>query len=255
MKHRIIWLSATILLVGFSAPAPGQDLPPYIRTVIFDVKPDRINDFVAAQKELNAALKQAGMPGRTTWQVVYGPSTQFRMTSPVQNLVELDDESWLARAMPDAGERAAWLDRIRACQASREVVVSRVFPDLSVVGGDDESEGDPPYLLLYLGVNLNGKMGSYRDFLRDQIAPAYEEAGVRMMVLRRALGGNQREWIVARPFQTFEEIDGMIAVWHPLSEVMTEDELREKAVGSGSLLASQHRIVMQRRDDLSFTNE
>jgi len=47
--------------------------PPYIQISVEDIKPDKVSEYVALIKELNAAAKEAGAPARTVWQVRMGP--------------------------------------------------------------------------------------------------------------------------------------------------------------------------------------
>jgi hypothetical protein len=238
-----------LVALGLGTMASAQKLPKYLHTVIIDVHANQVDQFVSLQKELNARLEKAGMPQRTTWQVVYGPTYQFRITRPVESFAELDEDGWVQKAYPDRVELANWLGRIREVQKHRELVLSRVMANLSVPA---EGKEQPPYLLLNIGTNLNGKMGAYAEFLRDHIVPAYKKAGANAVTLRRHLGGNQRLWIVARGFEKYADIEDQVAIWGPVRKVLPDGKWQEVASQSGTLLASQEQIIMRRRNDLSF---
>ena len=241
------------LLIAVSAAA--QDPPPFLRTVIVDVKSDKVADFVAVQKQFNAAAQKAGLKQRTTWQVAMGPTSQFRITTPLSSLAELDEGTWLQRAIPDAGQRANWVARVTACTDRRQVVVSRTRPEASIPPKDGKQ---PAHLLIYVTENLNGQMQVYRSALEDELIPAYKKAGVDgILTMQRVFGASQREFIIARGFEKWEELDGGLAIniVGPAAEALGNEKTAALANKMGSLLSRQERIVLTRRDDLSFSSD
>ena len=250
MLRTLAGLGAGFLFLGSLV---AQEPPPFLETIIVDVKQDKINEFVALQKELNVLAQKAGMPQRTIWQVTHGPSAQFRITRPVSSLAEYDQEGWFAKAFPDAGQQANWVGRVTRCVAHRQVLVSRISPETAIPREDGTT---PKNMLIHIAENRSDKMGEYRRLLQEEVFPAYKKAGIEgVIAMQRVLGGNQRTFLVSRGFDKWEELDDGLHLLSPVWQTLGQEKAVELARLAGSLLARQERIVITRREDLSFSND
>ena len=152
MLRKLAGLAAGLL---FLCSLGAQEPPAFLETIIVDVKQDKIDQFVALQKEFNALAQKAGMKQRTIWQVAMGPTSQFRLTRPVESLDEYDQEGWFAKAFEDAGQAANWVGRVTECVAHRQVWVSRLSPEMAI---PTEDGAPPKNLLIHVAVSPNAMM-------------------------------------------------------------------------------------------------
>ena len=249
MLRKLAGLAAGLL---FLCSLGAQEPPPFLETIIVDVKQDKIDQYVALQREFNALAQKAGMKQRTIWQVAMGPTSQFRLTRPVESLEEYDQEGWFAKAFEDAGQAANWVGRVTECVAHRQVWVSRLSPEMAI---PTEDGAPPKNLLIHVAVNLSTKMGEYRSFLAEEVFPAYKKAGAKgILAMQRVLGGNQRMFLISRGFDKWADLEGLNII-SPAWESLGEEKGLELARRSGSLLARQERIVLTLREDLSFSTD
>jgi len=170
-----------------------------------------------------------------------GLTSRFYTVYPVADIGEFDAPGWLGKAMPDAVERTNWVKRITSVTQQREIRLNRFHPELSIPW-----DSPPPFVLLHVPINLTGKMPDWRAHLEENVIPAYKEAGINVMVSRTALGGNGRQWSIARGFEKWAEIGDEIVGAGPVGEKLGQ--------AAGGYLASQERFVLALRPDLSFDN-
>ena len=158
-----------VLLIGIvPVPALAQDLTPWIEMTIVGVDPGRVDEFVAAQRELSALDGEAGVPWRSVSRTaVFGDTYRFMVTSPLANFARYD-------RVPDAEVgRAAIVSRIRGVITSRTTYALRTTPGLD----NPLPDGVDPSLTIVQLVSV--AVGREQDYLRvmaEDVLPHFEEA-------------------------------------------------------------------------------
>ena len=157
-----------LMLVGVVPSAWAQEASPWIEMTIVGVDPGRVDEFVAAQRELSALDGEAGVPWRSVSRTaVFGDTYRFMVTSPLANFARYD------RA-PDAEVgRAAIISRIRRVVTSRRTYALRTTPGLDNPLPDDV---DPSLTIVQLVSVAVGREQDYLRVMAEDVLPHFEEA-------------------------------------------------------------------------------
>ena len=112
-KTLVITLLA-VLAIAASAMAQEDAPPPWVQLNVIQVDPERVDEFMAVQRELSARAKKAKIPWRSVSRThVFGDTYRFLVATPVQNLASYDREG-------DADpETESLINRLRRCVTSR----------------------------------------------------------------------------------------------------------------------------------------
>ena len=158
---------------GFAASASAQQ--GNIQSVTFyTVKPDRVGDFLAEIKELNALLAKGGSTRyASSWVSLTGPNEYVRATY-YNKWADLD-------AGPDpklkdeAADIARATERILDCTESRRRIIAEVQPDLSVL-----ALTDIPKMIRVLTTDVRpDKYNDYLALVKSDILPAAQKGGLK----------------------------------------------------------------------------
>ncbi len=158
-----------ILAGGMPGDVAAQDAPPWIEMTVVQVAPDRIDEFVAAQRELAAIDREAGA---VAWRsvartAVFGDTYRFVITAPLDNFARYD------RAADEPAGRAAVVARIRDTLAGRVTYALRTTPALD----NPLPDAVEPSLTIVQVVSVAA--GREQDYLRvmaGDVLPHFEEA-------------------------------------------------------------------------------
>ncbi len=108
--------------------------PQMLRSVGAIVRPDKVNEYIdLIRTELAPALKKCGartyLVGRTRFG---GPGNLIRSSTAVERWAEMDDASYLARALGDEGARKV-LEKLSTLTLRTEINMYRFRPDMSYI--------------------------------------------------------------------------------------------------------------------------
>ena len=135
---------------------------------IVGVDPGRVDEFLAAQRELSALDREAGVPWRSVSRTaVFGDTYRFIVMSPLDNFARFDRP---ADAEP---ARAGIISRIRRAITSRATYALRTTP-----GIDNPLPADAAPSLTIVQV-VSVAAGREQDYLRvmaEDVLPHFEEA-------------------------------------------------------------------------------
>ncbi len=164
-----------------AAPAWGQDPAPWLEMTIVHVDPARVDEFLAAQREISALDEEAGVPWRSVGRTaVFGDTYRFVITSPLANFARLD------RPGDDDGARAAAVSRIRNVITSRATYAVRTAPTLDNPLPDDET----PTLMLVQVVSIApGREQAYLQVMAEDVLPHFDEAEMHHTTGALTFGG------------------------------------------------------------------
>ena len=135
---RTVAVAALVCLAAGLALAQ-DDPPPWLEMTVVQVDPARVDEFLAAQRELSALEQEGGTAWRSVSRTaIFGDTYRFIITTPLQSFARLD------RAGNDDAARAAIISRIRNVITSRQSYAVRTTPSLDNPLPDlDRPEGVP----------------------------------------------------------------------------------------------------------------
>ena len=166
------WMLAVSILAGAGpAAAAAQDAAPWIEMTIVGVDPGRVDEFLAAQRELSALDREAGVPWRSVSRTaVFGDTYRFLVRTPLAAFARFD------RAAEADPARAAVIGRIRHVVTSRTTYALRALPGLD----NPLPDGAEPALTLVQIVSVApGREQDYLRVLAEDVLPHFDEAEMR----------------------------------------------------------------------------
>ena len=173
-----------LLLLGLATLAPtiwAQDAAPWLEMTIVHVDPARVDEFLAAQREVSALDEEAGVPWRSVGRTaVFGDTYRFVITSPLANFAQLD------RADDDDGARAAAVNRIRNVITSRATYAVRTAPTLDNPLPEDET---PALMLVQMVSIAPGREQEYLQVMAEDVLPHFDEAEMHHTTGALTFGG------------------------------------------------------------------
>lgn len=135
---------------------------------VVGVDPGRVDEFLAAQRELSALDGEAGVPWRSVSRTaVFGDTYRFLILSPLANFARYDRDTDADPA------RAAAIARIRRVVTSRTTYALRTTPGID----NPLPEGAEPSLTLVQVVSVvPGREQEYLRVMAEDVLPHFEEA-------------------------------------------------------------------------------
>ena len=181
MLLRVLLFLVPLVPPLLAAQAWAQDPPPWLEMTIVHVDPARVDEFLAAQREISALDEEAGVPWRSVGRTaVFGNTYQFVITSPLANFAQLD------RAGDDDPARAAAVGRIRNVITSRATYAIRTDPTLD----NPPPEGETPTLMLVQMVSIApGREQEYLRVMAEDVLPHFDEAEMHHTTGALTFGG------------------------------------------------------------------
>jgi hypothetical protein len=238
-------LGVSLLVAAVPVTTFAQAEPQIVTVVTVEVNQDMTQEFEELQKELNVALKKAGVTERRMSETVRGPSAEYTIVTPVSKWADYDMTDMITNALGEAGA-ARWIARVTKCVKNRRVDTMESRPDLSI----PLKEGRMPKLAVVTSRrNRPARYGDYNDWLTNKWVPAVKAAGMNgVLVYRNAFGGHSREWVTVSFVDNWATFDGE----HPVREHLGDDGWRKLRAGMGEMTSSSVRRIIRLRPDLSI---
>jgi hypothetical protein len=195
--------TATLLVASGSAQRGN------IQSVTFySVKPDRVGDFEAEIKEVNALYLKGGSTNYTSmWVSLTGPREFVRATY-YNKWSDLDAGSD-PKLKDQAADIARVTTRILACTDSWRRIIAEVQPDLSVNTGTDM-----PKLIRVLTTDVRPER--YKDYLalvKSDILPAAHKGGLKMYEFSETrYGGPNTQVTSIVAMDKWADLDGDVGI-------------------------------------------
>ena len=141
----------------------------------------RGDEFLAAQGELSALDRKAGVPWRSVSRTaVFGDSYRFLVMTPLADFARFDRDR-----DPDPG-RASIVSRIRRVTTSRATLALRTTPDLD----NPLPDGEEPALTIVQVVSVTpGREQEYLRVMAEEVLPHFEAAEMHHTSGALTLGG------------------------------------------------------------------
>ena len=163
------WVLAALVLASVIPPsASAQDTPPWIEMTVVEVDPDRVDEFLTAQRELSALEKEARTPWRSVSRTaIFGDTYQFLITTPLTNFARFDRD---AAAQPG---RDAIVTRIRRVITSRTTYALRTTPALD---NPLPADAAPALMIVQIVSVAPGREQDYLRVMTADVLPHFDEA-------------------------------------------------------------------------------
>ncbi len=174
-------LLLSLVLAAAATTARGQDPAPWLEMTLVHVAPDRVDEFLAAQREVSALEKEAGTPWRSVARTaVFGDTYRFVITTPLANFARLD------RANDADPARDAAVSRIRNVITSRTTYALRTAPTLD----NPLPDGEAPTLMIVQVVSVApGREQEYLRVMAEDVLPHFDEAEMHHTTGALTFGG------------------------------------------------------------------
>ena len=240
-KTLVITLLA-VLAIAASAMAQEDAPPPWVQLNVIQVDPERVDEFMAVQRELSARAKKAKIPWRSVSRThVFGDTYRFLVATPVQNLASYDREG-------DADpETESLINRLRRCVTSRTSYAVRILHDV----GNPLPEGEEPDLMV---VNISkvapGHEQDYMNVMMEDFLPHFNAAEVHHATGAMAFGG-ESGFVHVFYFKNFAELDK----GSPVMRELGAEGAQKVSAKFGGIVSSSETWIARRIPELSFGPE
>jgi quinol monooxygenase YgiN len=237
-------LAAVLVLGAIAAPAWAQ-APPTIRAIThLRVKPDKMGDWVAAEKDYAALVKKAGSDRSfTLWQAMTGPR-EFIMVRYYSKWAELDrfNDPKMAE---HAGALAGIMARIDASVESSWREIHSMQPDLTL-----PRPAEMPKMIRTARINVaNGKWDEVLGTLKTVTLPAMKAAGVTAYGVGRVrYGGGANQIMTHTGFDSWADLDGPTAI----EKSAGRDAYLKYVAKMGTLTTRTEWTIYRYRPELSY---
>jgi hypothetical protein len=192
---------ASFALAAASASQPEaeakKEAAPWVQLTIVDVVPERVEEFVAVQRELSARAKEAKTPWRTVSRTeVFGDAYRFFIATPIASLASFDKSR-------DDEATTALMRRVERCISSRTSYAVRNLPEVS----SPLPEGQTPDLMVVnLARVVPGREQDYVSVMKSDFLPHFDEAKVHHTTGLLVFGG-EGGFLHVFHFPGFAELD------------------------------------------------
>ena len=233
MSRVTLSLAALTLLICFHPSHAQGQAPGLLDLRIVTVKPNRIDEWVELQHEMNAAREEAGMSVREFWQVEIGDLDTFHIFTPIMRVGE-EELPWVS------DEAAQWIARINDTLVSRRNMVLRIHPaSIPRVEGKQYE-----FAVVRTRVAHRDHFTDLSNWYGEKWYPFQREAGSEAMLLTQiAYAGNSRTMYSVDLSENLDELNA------PPS--LPPAEARELLAEGSPYVELASQILLRRHHDLS----
>ena len=205
-------LSAAGLLLCLTGIAAAQNTPQstpqntWIRVTTVKVKPEMVQEWREIEKnEIMPAYKKANVPAYDVWQTsLFGDAYEYNIVVTVPKFEQFDGDSPFVKTMKPE-------DRVRLGYRLAKCIVSSHSSALLMQAGTSViKEGAAmPDLIMVSQIQLQPKnVNAYLSYLKEEIKPVMQKAGVDWWLVYRDIFGAERTQITTvRSMKNWAEID------------------------------------------------
>lgn len=242
-------MTALIARLAISAAAsvlllPAQQQPELQHLIFTKLHPGMAAEYREMQATVNAAYKKEGTPWRHVWSTSVFGEPGYVVAFPVGKMERYDTPNPMRKMMNDM-EYANYLQKMSRIVASSHNVLIRTRPDLGLSSGRTK----PVRALVTTIVVEPGKNMEFEAFIRNDIKPAWQKAGMKdVWVDQLVMGGASTEYTFLYLFDKWSEMEGGSPMERALGREAW-DKIRSKIAG---LATSVKTEVAQFHPDLSY---
>jgi hypothetical protein len=206
------------------------------------IKPEFRAEYEAAQKEISAAYKKAGV-SRLVVQTMLGDLEEYVSIVPLGKFAEMDGPPVMEKAMGAAPSQQL-LRKISGYLLGAHRITMMALSDISI-----RTPGDPGEYALVMSWRLApGKAADFTAFMKNDYLPAMHKADVaNLWVNQTIFGGDPNERVLVRPMHKLAEIDA----GPPARKALGAEGARLLAVKQAGIVEATHYTISRLRIDLS----
>ncbi len=240
---RTVAVAALVCLVAGLALA--QDTPPpWLEMTVVQVDPARVDEFLAAQRELSALDKDKA--GAAPWRsvsrtAVFGDTYRFIITTPLESFARLD------RAGDGNPARGAIINRIRNVITSRQSYAVRATPSLDNPLPDDE---EPALMIVQIVSVVPGREQDYLRVMATDVLPHFDEAEMHHTSGALTFGG-EGGYVHVFHVENFAELDQ----GSPLARALGAEGAQAVTAKLSGVVTRSEQWLVRYLPDLSFRPE
>jgi hypothetical protein len=235
-------------VLALSIPTAGlaqANGPTWLRFQNTRVRPEMRQEYEGYMKQMAAAYKKTSVPFYITTQNVAGDMTEYTSVLPLMKFGDMDGPNPLLKVMGEEG--LANLGRAAArCEISATRYYSLPMNDLMI------NKGTAPTGMLWMITRtfLNqGKFPEYEAWMKNDLKPALEKAGVtQLRVSRPIFGVPGGEVQTVRMLKDFAEIDGGPI----LNQKLGAEAARALNAKTNGMVRATTTTLVRVRPDLSY---
>lgn len=235
-KFRISLILA-VFLAG-SANLYSQQTDRLISVRKLAVKPDKLEEFTALQKEMSEAFENAGRGRRWVWKRMDGDTHTFHIITESGSFAERGGSE-----LPmDQAHWNLWIDAVNETIRSRELTTFR--RELAIPADDR-----PNFVVVTQRTIRPGRISEYLDWVENKFIPAVQKSGSNGRVWDRLLyGGNHLTIASGRFIDSWAELD------EPILD-LPEDERSQLLEGYHEFFEGDvDRYVLRFEEEMSTGN-
>lgn len=231
------------LTLGLSSVASGQTQPAQQWSLVstIHIKPEFRLEYEAAQKDVSAAYKKAGLP-RLVVQTILGDVNEYISIAPLAKFAEMDSPSLLSTpsTLPEP-----LLKKVTGYMTSFHRETSLDLPDISIRTDMDNPGSYAHVTVFHLAP---GKAGAFTQFMKDDYLPAMRKADIANLWLSRPIfGGDLSDRVMVRPLHKLAELDGGPV----LIKALGAEAAAKINAKQSEIVESSHYTVVRVRPELS----
>lgn len=209
---------------------------------VVEVDPGHVDEFLAAQRELSALDKEAGVPWRSfSRTAVFGDADRFVVMSPLTNFAGFD------RASPADATRTGLTSRIRRAITGRTTYALRTTPGLDNPLPDDEQ------LSLAIVQVVSVVPGREQDYIRvmaEDVLPHFTEAEMHHTSGALTFGG-EGGYVHLFHVPNFAALDQ----GSPLARALGPEGAQEIMAKLAGVVSRTEQWLIRDLPDISFRSE
>ncbi len=238
---RAVAVAGLACLVPVSTAAQ-DDPPPWVQMTVVQVEPGRVEEFLAAQRELSAIEKESGTAWRTVARTaIFGDTYRFIITTPLQNFAGFD------RAAGADSAQSAIIARIRNVITSRQTYALRTTPTLDNPLPDDET---PALMVVQIVSVVPGREQDYLRVMATDVLPHFDEAEMHHNSGALTFGG-EGGYVHLFHVERFAELD----LGSPLARALGAEAAMEVTAKLSGVVTRSDQWLVQYLPDESFRPE
>jgi len=232
------------LTLAMPCNSTGQTEPSPELSVVTQtqIKPEFRVEYEAAQKEISAAYKKAGVQ-RLVVQTILGDVAEYVSITPLGKFAEMDGPPVMEKIMGAAPSQQL-LRKIGGYLLGAHRVTIQAMNDISI-----QTPGDPGEYAVVTTYRLApGKAADFVSYMKNDYLPALRKADVaNLWVSQIGFGGYSNERVIVRPMHNLAEIDA----GPPVRKALGVDGTRLLMLKLASIVESSHNTISRLRIDLS----
>jgi hypothetical protein len=234
---------------GGAQPAPGAGPQRNWSSVtIVTIKPDRVADWVSAQKSETIPMQQkGGIKRRDTWQsgAPFGEGNTFAIVTPIEKFATYDMPNLPRRVLGD-GPAQAYVAKLAAMTGARRTFAIQDRAELSIMPAAN--------VKFVAGVLtettiISGHAEQYEAYLKNDLLPLLKKDNAAgFLVSRTVFGGDANQYHTVLLLSSFGDIDKGPAQ----ARLLTRPEAAAMAAKVTPHVAHTERNIIRYVPDLSY---